>query len=134
MIKGQEIFKYIDPRAKYISKDDNGLVRWWSAEPVPSTNVWGRDGVFYSGILGRIDIEEFQGKDSKECILAKETDPKEWIGCLCLFWDGDEEIERLGILESISEDDAPYLYQMKGSSHLWCQPVKKSEVKFFEDK
>ena len=131
MIKGQEIFKYIDPRAKYIVKDRSEFVYWCDEDPCIGKVVWALNVL--SGCLGKIQIEEFEGKDWNECILKKEEDPKEWIGFLCWFWCRDSS-KNISILKSITSNQS-YPYLSTGNvQYKCCRPVKKSEIKLFEEK
>lgn len=134
MIKGHEIFKCIDPKAKYIAKNFNGDVYWYSSEIKPIFGYWviGADKDY--GYLGEMQIEEFEGKDWYECILER-TRQNEYIGFLCYFWDcEDSEIYTISILKRIVEGDEYKYMTVSDEQYRYCRPVKKSEVKFFEDK
>lgn len=134
MIKGHEIFKCIDPKAKYIAKNLNGDVYWYSSEIKPIHGYWviGADKDY--GYLGEMQIEEFEGKDWRECILEKEKNPQDWIGFLCCFWNYEGVKPDIGVLREVNKiNEYPYL-ATGNAIYKHCRPVKKTEVKFFEDK
>lgn len=76
MIKGQDIFNYIDSRANYIFKDSKGIICWSSNEPKLDEHCW---DIIHLGIptasgnLGILDIEEFKDKKWQECVIKKEV-------------------------------------------------------------
>lgn len=144
MIKGQVIFKYIDPRARYIAKDKNEEVNWYEKRPYfeVGDDEWNTKDAW--GLLGCIQIEEFEEKHWEDCILTKEPDYNKWIGCLCYFW--NEEIysplnnnsgkPRIDILSSFGDYKENDGCRFMGRAIGWyknCLPVKSSEIKFFEN-
>lgn len=134
MIKGHEIFKCIDPHAHYLAKDENGKIYWFVHKPYykESDKEWFRSTIF--GCLGKIEIEEFQNKPSGECILEKEQDHREWIGCLCWFYDEENGFTQISVLDEVNiECSYPYL-SCGNCQYKHCRPVKPSEIKFFEEK
>ena len=135
MIKGQEIFKYIDPQARYIAKDGNGAVYWFGKNKpyyIDKTKKWCPVGLF--GRLGKIEIEEFKDKELKECILEKEPNYEEWIGYLCWFYDEESEQPQISVLKKIV-DECSHPYLSNGNcQYKHCRPVRPSEIKFFEEK
>ncbi len=68
--------------------------------------------------------------------MIKEQDPKEWVGCLCWFWNETEKFKSVGVLTGVN-----FVYEYpfcKNTGNCLidyqnCRPVKKSEVKFFEE-
>ena len=115
MVKAEDVFKVIDHKARYLTKDKDGKVYFHEKEPVcinqdedwsqcekiqSEKRHWASTGVL--SWIGNIEIEEFQGKDWTECVVEKPTTYENMIGCVGWFWDNREpenEKDMLGILQ-----------------------------------
>lgn len=134
-IRAIHIFMTVDSKAKYIFKNKDGVIGWSDSKPIKTENefICGLNSTY--GFLGHINISEFEDKDWVDCIIEKETPKKEWIGCLCWFYNDDPMSfyhKELGILTKIENSDVPYVSNT-GSKYKCVKPVKKSEFKFLED-
>lgn len=54
--------------------------------------------------------------------------------CLCWFWDTDESNKRAGILKIISENINVLYWNNYDQQWLYCRPVRRDEVTFYEDR
>lgn len=132
-IAAKEIQKAIDPKARWIAKDENGTVSWFDDKPRICGKEWGIIG--FNGLLGKIEVSEFEGKDWTECCLELDPDYSKWCGCLCYFWDDEGDNFIIGILEGVYEnqrDNGSFKYQ-NGRLFRHCRPVRRDEVEFVED-
>ena len=62
--------------------------------------------------------------------VTRPVDKSKWIGCLCWFWDDEEDNKAIGILHQIRKD---WFYRLGECGYSNCHPVKREEIKFVED-
>ena len=56
----------------------------------------------------------------------------QYIGCLCKFWDANITSYTLGILSDINYNSALKYISKAGTSWMHCEPLKPSDVKFYQ--
>lgn len=148
MITIKDIQKVIDKRARYITRDYDGTIRWFNDEPVSNRvdKCWvtntrpGKEKIF--GSLGKIVVDGFDHWHNwYDCCEELEPDYDDCIGKLCWFWDDDEEGERgkinqrIGILGGLNDESyAEYHFYDKTSNDSFshCKPIKPEEVGFYK--
>lgn len=88
--------------------------------------------------LGAIEVEEFANVPWNKCLIKKTEKAIPYakaVGCLGFFWNGDSMIDaQIGILASVKRNSlgqVVYSYECNGYEHF--KPIKRHEVKFFED-
>lgn len=64
--------------------------------------------------------------------ITRPVDESKWIGCLCWFWD-DNEQPRIAVMKRIGADTAYKYITTDGACYLNCRPVRRDEIKFVED-
>ena len=140
LISAKEVFKKVDPDARYLFASSYGCVYWSECEPKKGTSIscpeQGKIGLWsYTN-----NIKEFQGKPCSACVIENPKVINKMIGKLCWFWgeysDGngsDEyipyEFKRIGILKEYREGDS-YPFSILGYGIAKdCKPIKKQELK-----
>lgn len=140
LISAKEVFKKVDPDARYLFASKTGCVYWSECEPKKGTSIscpeQGKIGLWsYTN-----NIEEFQGLSPEACIIENPDVISKMIGKLCWFW--GEYLDRNGFSENISYkskrigilkdyekfDEYPYKIKNIGIAKE-CEPVQKSELK-----
>lgn len=131
MIKAEDI-RILNPKEfKYLTMDENGEVFAWRSKPRLRVMEWvvSLDKDVYR--LGDIEVEEFQGKDWKECLIEFEPDYSDMIGCVGWFWDDEPDVKTLGVLSEI------YMNRYYTNLGTWrfknFRPAKPDELKFYEE-
>lgn len=92
----------------------------------PYTTVFGR-GEYIT--VTNVFMINWRGKIS----VDRPVDKSKWIGCLCLFWDGDDTDKHIGFLKEITDKDDYAYVNATGVNWPNCRPVKREEIKFVED-
>lgn len=64
--------------------------------------------------------------------ITRPVNESKWIGCLCWFWD-DNEQPRIAVMKRIGADTAYKYITTDGACYLNCRPVRRDEIKFVED-
>ena len=140
LLSAKEVFKKVDPDAKYLFMSEFEHIYWSEYPPE-------KGELNYYPAMGKIGlwsnknkIKEFQDKDWQDCLIRKNEYILNMIGKLCWFWgkysDGngsDEyipyESRRIGILKEYEEGDSyPFSILGYGIAEK-CEPVQKSELK-----
>lgn len=136
MITAQQLKEVLSEDAKWIAKDKDGDVWWYSEVPVRGHFNWSLFGLpdTQSGNLGPIDVEGFQGKHWTECCIPLIID-KELEGCLCWFFEPDMKTKVLDVLDRVVlQKGGPALYHTRHLDQAFpcCKPVRADEIKTFE--
>lgn len=136
MIKAADIKKINPKEYIYLTKDLDGVYAW-NHRPAKEQTMWaakigGENRGFW---LGNIEVEEFHGKDWKDCLIEFEPDYVNMIGCVGFFWDDNPKKERIGFLIEVDKGnkDGAY-YSETGYNYKHFRPAKPEELKFFEEK
>ena len=64
--------------------------------------------------------------------ITRPVDETKLIGCLCWFWD-DNEQPRIAVMKRIGADTCYKYITAGGPCYQNCRPVRRDEVKFVED-
>lgn len=130
---GRKIFKCLDEKALYLTKDSLGFISAHEKKPYILENKWKSDGNVYN--IGKVIVEEFERKDWRYCILEKSDDPEDWIGYLCWFSSTKRGLGYTGIIGHLKEITKKGEFSMGGSlTWKYCKPVKISELKIYKKK
>lgn len=80
MIKAEDIRKINKAQYRYLTKDEDGDIKAWSLKPVEDMTTWFsyRHKGCYN--LGKIEVEEFQGKDWEDCLIEFKPNYSDKIG------------------------------------------------------
>lgn len=65
-------------------------------------------------------------------IIARPVDESELIGCLCWFWDKNEQ-PFIAVLNEIMTKSCYKYATTDGETYKYCRPVRRDEIKFVED-
>lgn len=158
MRKAQEILEQFGEGANWIFKQPDGTV--WVSQyspkldtPLPTFTTpsiyklakalyepisWKHPAYSNIWCLGAIDVEEFVNVPWHKCLIKKTEKAIPYakaVGCLGFFWNGDSMIDaQIGVLASAKRNSlgqVVYSYECNGYEHF--KPIKRHEVKFFED-
>lgn len=116
----KDLFDILPDNVKAVVKDvlDNEQIELYDKDDM------------YIGFCSYIRID---WRNKKE--ITRPVDEREWIGCLCWFWDDKKERPILGELDSIYGVSCRYHRKNNaitvGYEH--CRPVRRDEIKFVED-
>lgn len=135
MIKAEDIRKINPEEYRYLTMDENKCVYCWVKKPYISSsgNWWTSDDGDYF-YLGNIEVEEFHGKDWKECLIEFEPDYSDMIGCVGWFSGYEECGERLGVLVEIKDKEILKFVNQQELCFKRFRPAKPYELKFYKDK
>lgn len=139
MIKAEDIRKINSKEYKYLTKDKDGRVYAWDSKPEKDNDDW----MFYKPdirvyFLGYdIEVEEFQGKDWKECIISfVKEDEKTFFEVVQELYSDILKAKCLGIdfenkpiFNSISE----FVFKTKGKYKLYLHGEKKNYTVTIEE-
>lgn len=111
MVKAEYLRKINPKEYKYLTKDSDGVYAW-NHRPVKDKIMWSANiGKYNRGYwFGYIEVEEFQGKDWKDCLIEFEPDYSDMIGCVGWFWDNDHKKERIGFLIEVDKGNKDGAY------------------------
>lgn len=138
MITVKELQRALDPRARWLVMNSYGSVLWFTKRPMTCARTWvvpTSSGECINGMLGKIDIKEFQGEDWTDCIIELEPDSTKLIGCLCWFWDAYVEDKILDVLVAVNDHDyCRFKTKYDGKWYANCEHVYRDDITFWEDK
>ena len=60
------------------------------------------------------------------------NDEYKLIGCLCWFWDYNEQ-PRIAVMKRIDADTSYKYITTDGDCYKYCRPARRDEIKFVED-
>lgn len=82
------------------------------------------------GLMSSTELFCIAWRDKRK--ITRPVDEFKWVGCLCWFWDNNEQ-PRIAVLKRIGAD-TPYKYTTTDeNSYKNCRPVRHYEVDFAED-
>ena len=64
--------------------------------------------------------------------ITRPGDETKWVGCLCWFWDKNEQ-PRIAVMKRIGADTSYKYITTDGDFYKNCRPVRRDEVDFAED-
>lgn len=132
MIKADEIRKINPKEFRYLAMDNGGEVFAYDYKPDGHKDGFWRRGRGECFCLGKVDVEEFQGKNWKDCLIEFKLDYSDMIGCVGWFWDDEPDVKTLGVLSEI------YMNRYYTNLGTWrfknFRPAKPDELKFYEEK
>lgn len=135
MIKAEEIRRINKKQFKYMTRDKSNKICCWEKEPHTSSfwDWWITDeGDCFD--IGKIDVEEFVGKDWQECLIEFEPDYSDMIGCVGWFYDNadNDKLVCCGLLLAVDKEYPEHKFYMKGGqSYRNFRPAKVKELKFY---
>lgn len=82
------------------------------------------------GLMLPTDLFRIAWRDKTE--ITRPVDESNLIGCLCWFWD-DNEQPRIAVIKRIGADTSYKYITTDGACYQNCRPVRRDEIKFVED-
>lgn len=104
----------------------NGVKKIYKYTPTNEIKFYDKDGEYIDS-CSHIRVN-WHGKT----LITRPVDETKLIGCLCWFWDYNEQ-PRIAVMKRIDADTSYKYITTDGDCYKYCRPVRRDEVKFVED-